>query len=511
MTVIPVGEWTPDQPDFQNPGAAVVQNVYPRTQTSYGPFPGLASQTIGLNNRCQGGFGVRYTDGTSYLFAGDSTKLYFIQASSTSWNDVSLAGGYNISATDQWKWTLFYNNVIAVNIADAPQSYIIGSSTKFANLSSGAPKATYVGMVRDFCVLGNTNDGTNGVRPQRVWWSAIGDPTNFPTPGTSSAAAVQSDYQDVSGDFGWLQGIVPNVGPVDALLFFQGAVFRMMYIGAPDIFSILPAHGIKGCFAPGSIVNTELGVFYLTPDGFVISDGVNVYPVGYGKVDKWFFSNVDISNYQRISAVLDPNNPIVWVSFPSTSAIGGTPDTIIGCNFRLQSSVGGVGRWCQVPSLNHEILFRGISLGYTLDQLDTFGNLDTLPASLDSQVWQGTGQFLFGAFDPSHVLNYFTGSNLAPLVETTESEIFPGHRARISRAIPLVDGGTPTLQPGTRNLPTASVSYGAAVSANSEGFCPLNAEGRFHRMRVSVPANTTFNHLKGVLVPDEFVSKTGTR
>lgn len=242
MTIIPIGEWTPDQADLDNPGAAIIQNVYPRTMESYGPFAGMASAAIALDNRCQGAFGLRYTDGTEYVFAGDSTKLYYINASAESWSDVS-GSTYGIASTDQWKFTLFYDSVIAVNIANVPQYYTIGSSSVFGTMSTGAPKATYVAMVRDFCMLGNTDDSTNGVRPQRLWWSAIGDPTNFPTPGTSTAAEFQSDYQDVEGDFGWLQGIIPNVGPVDALAFFQGAVFGIMYIGAPDISRSSPRTG----------------------------------------------------------------------------------------------------------------------------------------------------------------------------------------------------------------------------------------------------------------------------
>jgi hypothetical protein len=46
---------------------------------------------------------------------------------------------------------------------------------------------------------------------------------------------------------------------------------------------------------------------------------------------------------------------------------------------------------------------------------------------------------------------------------------------------------------------------------NSEGFCPLNADSRYLRLQLTLPANTAFNHIKGVDVPDDHLSQTGAR
>ena len=48
MPFVPFGEWLPDQPDFANPGAAVVQNVVPRTKQSYGPMASPAAYSSAL-------------------------------------------------------------------------------------------------------------------------------------------------------------------------------------------------------------------------------------------------------------------------------------------------------------------------------------------------------------------------------------------------------------------------------------------------------------------------------
>lgn len=62
------------------------------------------------------------------------------------------------------------------------------------------------------------------------------------------------------------------------------------------------------------------------------------------------------------------------------------------------------GRWSQ-GEVNTELVLRTLSQGFTLDQLDSFGNLDALAYSLDSRAWTG-GEFKLGAFDTSHRLNF---------------------------------------------------------------------------------------------------------
>ena len=54
---IPFGEWTPDQPEFLNPGSSQIINALPRTKRSYGPIRSLARySTSAMAARCQGAF-----------------------------------------------------------------------------------------------------------------------------------------------------------------------------------------------------------------------------------------------------------------------------------------------------------------------------------------------------------------------------------------------------------------------------------------------------------------------
>ena len=153
---VPFGEWLPDQPPHLNPGANVATNVY-YALNSYKRFPSLvdySSNNIGANSRGAGSF--RDNAGNVFNFVAKNTDLYQLASGTFTSRKGSLTGG----DTDFWTFTQFGNYVIASNGVDAPQYYLMGTSTNFANLSaiqtSGTtPNFRVSGVVRDFLVTGN--------------------------------------------------------------------------------------------------------------------------------------------------------------------------------------------------------------------------------------------------------------------------------------------------------------------------------------------------------------------
>jgi hypothetical protein len=121
-------------------------------------------------------------------------------------SDVSKAAQYSTSSIAQWSFTILGQTVIATNFTDPVQAYTEGTSALFADLiTSGTTtlKAKYAAVIKNWLFLANTiRCNVSGNQPQRTWWSAINDPTNFPTPGTAAAANNLSDYQDVPGPHG---------------------------------------------------------------------------------------------------------------------------------------------------------------------------------------------------------------------------------------------------------------------------------------------------------------------
>jgi len=479
--MIELTEWLPDLPDYKNPGITEALNVFPATK-SYKPLNSLSVHSAALAERALGATAAKQSNGTTYDFVGTATYLYNLEAAAT-WEDVSIAGNYSTGADESWRFAQWGNQVLATNYSDEIQEYTLGTSTNFAILHASAPKARYIATTSDFVIVGNTFDSVDGNRPNRVRWSAIG------APGSSWAvsATTQADYQDLDADNGWVQGVVSGD---DVYVFQERAITRFRYVGSPKIFDPDVVEPERGCYIPNSIVQLGNLVYFLAEDGFYVFDGTKAIPIGEGKVDKTFFSDLGQTYKDRMSATLDPINKLIIWAYPSTLS-NGELDKLIIYNWVEN-------KWSQAE-VTLELLWRSTSLGYTLDGLDAIStNIDTMTDSFDARIWLGGANSLT-AIDTSHQMAYFTGSQLAGVIETSEDEMNPGQRTLVKRVRPMMDG-TFTLQVGTRNLQTESVTWGSELSPDSIGECQPLSNARFHRFRFN--SSTGLSHIQGLEIAE---------
>ena len=479
--MIPIGEWLPDLPEYQNPGATTAKNVLP-SGASYEQFPGLSVYSSALTARCQGAAFAKDADGNTFNFAGDATKLY--RLASGTWSDVSKVGGYSINAEDRYYFTQFGNRFIVTNFADPIQSWTLGTSSVFADLSATAPQARYCAVVNNFLVVGNTFDSVDGNVPYRVRWSAIGDPTSWTVSSTTLA-----DYNDLDSSQGWVQQVV---GGEYGVVFQERAITRFDYVGSPDVFQFRQVESRRGCIAPGSVIQFSNLVAYLGQDGFYIFDGNQSQAIGTNQVNQTLFNELDLSYLTRITAAADLDKQILYWAVPVSGNNSGNPNKIYMYNY----SPNATKRW-SFAEVDTEHLYTSLSEGYTLDTLDSVsGSIDALLFSLDSRVWTGNN-FILSAFNSDHKLANFTGTALNAVVETQEVELTQGQRSNLMLVRPVVDGsGTVTIQLGTRNLLSESVTWGNSMTANSSGDFPVRSNARYHRMRINVSGG--FNHIQGV-------------
>lgn len=261
-----------------------------------------------------------------------------------------------------------------------------------------------------------------------------------------------------------------------------------MYQGGDIIFSFQEIERARGTPAPNSIVNVGPLVFYLGEDGFYVCDGQQSKSIGSNRVDKYFFADLNQSYLSRILAAADPINKIVVWVYPSTASSDGTLDSALIFNW-------DVGKWASAD-FTGDFLFRGLSQGYFLDDMDTFGTLETMPQlPLDSRAWVG-GRLILSAFDNSHRLSYFTGS--AKQATLTTGEFSQDQRVFVSGVRTIVDGGTPTVSVGSRETPSATVTYSTATSAGADGISPQRVSTRYARAKVIIPAASTWDHAIGI-------------
>lgn len=482
--IIPFGEWLPDRADFANPGATEALNVIPSAD-GYRPFPAFSAvSTNALTARCQGAVAASDTSGNVYLYAGDAASLYRLPPS-LAWADVSRSGGYSTAADSFWEFAQFGNQLIATNYNDPVQEITVNESDTFANLitSADTPRGKHVAVVRDFIALGGTNDSADGEQPERVWWSGINDPDDF-TP----AASTQSDFQDIP-DAGYVQRII---GGADyALVVMERGLWRMTYVGSPLVFRFDPVERSRGTPIPNSVIGLGRIVFYISEEGIFATDGIQSIPIGHAKVDDWFWDQFDTVYKSRLTAAIDPVRKLVIWGFPGTGSTSGNPNRLLVYNWAEKKF--------SYAEINHQIVFRAQSQGYTLDSLDTFStDLDALPFSLDSRAWTG-GELTIGAFNTSRTYGTFTGANLGATVETSEFQPHPGY-SDIVHSRPLVDGGTVTAALASRVRLQDTVTFGTARSVLTDGEAPTVGNGRYHRLRCSIAASGTWTHAQGMEV-----------
>jgi len=472
--MIPFGELAPDVADLNTNVSSLAHNVTPGVN-SYNPQKSLAAQSNALTNPSIGAVTLKDSTGNNYIYAGDKTKLYGIVGVTPT--DYSKSGGYTDNS-ERWNFINWGENVIASKMGDTPQILALGGTT-FADLTGTPPQGRTITTIRDFVVFGNTFDSTDGNVTNRVRWSGFNDETAW-TVGTN-----QSDQQDIQGKGGAVKRVI---GGEYGIVFQSRSIQRMTYVGTPLVFQFDEIEPSRGTSAAGSVVQYGSDIYYLAQDGFyVLRNGSVSDPIGMNKIDRWFLSNVNDSYLDNITSAVDPERGIVVWSYPSIASSSGVPDSLISYNYKSQ-------RWA-TSSIDCQMVLQGASSAYTLEDLDAFGNMDTLTASLDNPIWQG-GSFKLAAFNTDNKLSYFTGTNLAAEIET--GEISTDNRlTRLTEVRPIVDGTT-TVKVAHRSQLKNSMVETAYTSVDSSGKANFRTNARYHR--ITVKTSGDFEHAIGVEV-----------
>ena len=470
--MINFGEFLPDQPALNNPGATEAKNVIPAA-TGYRCFKDLSALSGAATNKILGMFSGKDDSGNAALYAGDSGKLYKMNAADSSLTDLSKGGGYSTAGDDRWRFVQFGETLLATNYDDAIQTGTVASGSAFADLSGTPPKAKFIAVVRDQVMLGYTNDGVDGEKPYRLWWSGVNSATSW----TSGTAL--SDYQDVA-DAGDCTGLV---GGEYAIALFERAIVRLSFVGAPLVYQVDRLTNQRGCSVPGSVASVGSGlVFFLSDDGFYMLRGQDLVPIGAEKINRWFLDRFKVADKENVVSAVDPiNQNVIW-AFPSTASATGENDEILVYNYNLN-------RW-SYAEVDCTALSQLFTAGYTLEQLDNINSsIDALPASLDDALYKGGSFFFAGAKDKK--VHSFTGDCLDATIETGEFQVSPGKRSLINNVIPYLtnkSGQSPTVSVavGSRSRQIDQPTFTSASAINTDGYCPVRSHGGFHRVRMSV-------------------------
>lgn len=469
------GSWEPDAALLNGQQAPEARNCIP-AKRGYRPMHSLAPmQFDALPEQVRAGFSKKEGD-TLFTYAITDAGLYALE--NGEWvskyaDDAPLDGTRVLQDYGPVLYALFGRKLVS--------GAIMGGQTEdFAEVEE-APNASIMGVVRDFLVLGRVESYDNGIQ-----WSAIDNPTNWPAVGTDEAQYVQSDRQ-IFPVGGRVQAIVGGVGGVDGLVFLEDAIQRMTYVGTPYIFQFDPVDRDRGLLAPYSPVVAGALCYYLSEDGWRVTDGSGVKGLGLERVDKWFFDTCDQARIVEIRGVHDTQNRLALWTFPTPTAPAGVHDRVLIYNY-------AVDKWSYAV-LNTETLFTDYTRGLSLEELDKFGVLSNLPFfSLDSSALKPGRLGVFAVTD-AHQLANISGPTLEAVIDTAEQG---GDRMMCHGFRPLVDSGAAEAMPLYRSRQQDARKCGKYSKQMRDGVCYQHLSTVYLAARVKVPADGNWKAAVGV-------------
>lgn len=488
---IKLGEWLPDVPFNENPGLVEARNCIP-VDDFYAQYQPLETGDDALGDRVIGAYAAVDAAGDTHIYVGIDSDLYLKAGSS--YTDLS-GTPFNTASNGYWRFAQFDEIVIATNFADTPQAIEAGAATTAALATSGtAPKGRQVGVINRFAVIGDT-DYLGVLEPNRIQWSAIDDCRSWPTPNTSAARTVQSGEQILPAAQGAVTAIAN--GEFYGLVFQKRGITRATYVGGDVVFQFQTIDFTRGCWFPQSMVQIGQLCYFIASDGIYVTDGQTVRPIGDGKVDRYFFADVDQTYAERVTAAIDYTNKCIYWLYPNFSATDGGPNRLIIYNYAKN-------RFARAED-TVTMIFSSVSEGYTLDQLDSlYASLDDIPVSLDSTIWQGGANTLMG-FGTDNKLGTFSGTALVARFETGEYEMNPFGYMFIRGVRPRVTGNPTlvTIAIGSRdNQDNETRTFGSAQTRTTRtGVCDFRDNVRFGTIRMEVTGG--FDRALGVDVDGE--------
>jgi hypothetical protein len=527
-------DWLPDQPSILD-AVSEANNVIPLA-IGYGPFKSPVDYSANASENLTNVYATKVDNDVS-VFAGGLTKLFKLDTSGLTLDDVSKSGGY--TGVNRWQFVQFGNYALAANGSEKIQYYDVNVSTIFADLAAAAPVAKYITVVRDFVVGANIGAGTN---PSRVQWSDINDPTDW-----TSSAASQSDFQDIP-DGGDITGIT---GGEFGIVFLEKAIVRMSYIGSPLFFQFDTISKNIGCVEGGSVAQYGGITYFLSDDGFYSCDGQNIIGIGAEKVDRYFYTNANIGDIDTISTAVDPErNLVIWnytnisggrslliynyetkkwceadtdVNYLSTLATSGTSLEAIDSAYNVTAGSFTIGKSYTIRSIGTTdytligavantvgVLFTatgvGSGTGVAIDMAASAAALktvDTLTTTLDDRLYKG-GKFLFGGVREAKIVT-FTGTYATATINTNDLEY--GYNSVVTLIRPSVDNGSANIQIASRKMLDDTITYSTTKTTDAEGRCSVRSAGRYHRVSLT-PTGTSWTSAIGM---DIEYSEQGTR
>ncbi|WP_074381719.1 hypothetical protein [Bartonella doshiae] len=474
MVYFPIADYRPDVATVNSQFTDTLVNVLP-ADGSYIPMPSATVISAPLEESPLGSIAFRTGNGVK-IIVGGAKKLYSYDSQTRGWQDISQNGvAYQANDENKWSFALFGDAVIAVNKNDKPQVFKVRNSQRFEDLAGNPPKAGLVKVWGDFVCLMQLTD-----HPNRIHWSGLNDASHW-------TVGVKDCYYHDFHDGEHVQGATESTNP---LVFLRSAVYAGSFtLGSKVPFIFQKIQDKRGARSAGAIACRGSDAFFAGDGGFyqMSTDG-QLLPIGFEKVDRTVFSTFDKLALDEMQGVIDPVYNRVYWSLKS----GNNKQTTFVYDWGLQ-------KWSTVQG-ELFTLFPVFTAGYTLEQLDEIStNLESLPASLDSSIWQ-SGAPMLGAFDKENRLVVFTGAPMEATLVSQEMGAPDGSFSFFTKMFAEVDTLKGLLSIGERRVR----SNDTPITWHKERVCSFvtgayhgRSRNRYHRFKLRIPEGVTWKHITG--------------
>lgn len=466
---VPWGAWRPDTAGPDTGMAQTADGVLPQSAgqgIGYGPMPALETQmgAVALGESAVGSISLQTFDGSWQVYFATPTKIRQL-TSTYDWSDIET--GRTVTDGDDVSFVHFGSYLLNSDTTDGFKAYNVETPAG-NNAVSGAPSARALFTCNNVVFALDCN-GNN----RRMQSSAVGDHTNW-----TSEGADGKTFEDGGALIGGRD--LKNGSAV----IFQEHAIRLVTFGGMGagsaLYSIAKVSDGIGAIADRSIVAFDGAVYWLAADGLyrMVSGGAPE-PIGAGKVNRWLARQLAASDYKTVQGALDPYNKIV------TWRLDGT--RLLAYDLRIGEFITHTVATTSLAAI--------ATAGYTLEDLDDFGTLDALSASLDARQWQGNAP-VFGALDADGKFAIFSGESMQATLRSCV--LTAGGSKRFLQATPISDAPNSTLSIGTSDRLTAALSYSDPATRNEDGNVMLDDRGRMFAFEEVIPAGDEWTFSNGV-------------
>jgi hypothetical protein len=474
MPVVPFSAWRPDLGIYA--GTSEARNCIRMTE-GYKPLGSLADfgagAIVGLPTLLATAKG---SDAVMHVFSGDETQLYKLDAATMAWNPV---GGPYLGGTNRWRGVQWGDELVYARAGDDMQVINLVTGLPFEILQDDpaefAPQARYAAACGPYLVVGNTVDSVDGAKPNRIRWCGIEQIRAW-----KPSAETTADWQD-QPDLGELRGLT---GGRQLSCLFEDGIAVGSLIGAPKAFRFDPVVGAQGCLEPNSVVQFRGSTYYLSRDGFQRFDGRQAVPIGWRKINRWFFGDALFDKLPLMSCMVDMQQKIIVWLYCGRGSDGITPNHMMIYEYDNDDFT-----WSDIEGSTLQLLGGFTTPGYNIDNIDGLapgGSVDLLPAPLDDPFYSG-GVPLSGAFQNKRLVT-LTGNPMTGVLDIPYTRFNPMGRSMVTEVRDVIEGhGTVQCQMFSRDeVAQRPEREGPLTVENRFGFFPVRSEGAWHKGRLFI-------------------------